>query len=108
MLFHYLQDVWDLKHDCSREVYVCKLCILSTYVGFQLFGFHGLGGQGLRAQKLLLGLGLKMTDVHRLQYIRIISLLNSVCMSVCSCVGMYVCMYLCMYVCLYVCMYVCI
>ena len=23
MLFHYLQDVWDLKHDCSREVYVC-------------------------------------------------------------------------------------
>ena len=65
----------------ERCMYVCKLCILSTYVGSQLFGFHGLGGQGLRAQKLLLGLGLKMSED--------IFLLNSVCMSVC----MFVCMY---------------
>ena len=75
-------------------MYIINIC------AFSVVRVSWLGWSGAK--------GLKMTDVHRLQYIRIISLLNSVCMSVCSFVGMYVCMYAFMYVCMYVCMYECI
>ena len=69
-------------------MYIINIC------AFSVVRVSWLGWSGAK--------GLKMTDVHRLQYIRIISLLNSVCMSVCSFVGMYVCMHLCMYVYMYV------
>jgi hypothetical protein len=69
MLFHYLQNVWDLAHDCSGEVYVCMYVCMYAMCIINICGFSGvwvswLGWSGTKdPKKLLLGLGLEMTIV---------------------------------------------